>query len=156
MNKKLKAREGVTAFIMILLMAAIIIEVTIASVVVTTSFVAGVFGARLSAEALAAARAGAEDASIRILRTGKCFKESGEYPCPAQCPPDLANNAYSLTVDNRTASIAMCADDSANPTLFTIESVGTAFNRKKKIRTEIGFDTNAKEFKILSFRETPI
>jgi len=134
-----RPEAGVSALPTILLITAIIIEVSVVSAVIATTLSNTRFSERLGAEALSAANAGAHDAMIRVIR----FKD-----CPSD--PDLeCPSAYSLAVGSRSADITI----SAGAGTITIVSTGIALSRQKRVRVILGVDSVTGEVATQSFRE---
>ena len=65
-------QSGAVTLPVILLISGTVMELAIAGVVISALLSNTVFSSRLSAEALAAARAGAQDAIIKIIRYKNC------------------------------------------------------------------------------------
>src|SRR3989338_5812168 len=104
----------------VLLISAIVIELTIAGVILAAFLSNTVFSSKLSSEALAAARAGAQDAIVKIIRD-KNFSAPSGYSLP--------------NISNRTSAQVTVLRDTPVVGLDEITSVGTAFlTRKKKIQ----------------------
>ena len=99
------------------------------------------FGIKLSEEALAAARAGIQDATIRIVR------DKNFNPSP---------NPYTLTIGNRSAQVTICKDTCAGTDKFQVDSLGIAFNKRRKIRAVIYVNSLTGEVKLESEREIAI
>src|SRR3989344_7435502 len=115
-----------------LLLGGIIIEIAIASTFLAYYFNNINFGARLSSEALEAARGGIDDALVRAINNKFCPD--------ATCP-----GSYQVTVaSGRTANVTMvhpgasqpCGADPNNPatTQLEITSVGGTVNRNRTMR----------------------
>src|SRR3990167_5626815 len=71
--------KGISSLPTMLLLGGIIIEIAIAIAFLTYYFNVSNFAARLSAEALAAARAGIDDATIKVVLNKNCPDSS----CPS-------------------------------------------------------------------------
>jgi len=134
----LRSNSGVSALPTILLISAIIVEVSIVSVVLATALNNTRFSERLGVEALSAARAGANDAMIRVTRFKDC-------PSTPECP-----SSYSLNVGIRSADITI-SNGAAG--IITIQSTGRALTTEKSIRVILGIDPVTGEVALQSFRE---
>lgn len=130
-NRRLNT--GVAALPMILLISAIIIEIAVISVVLATTLNNTRFSERLGAEALSAARAGAQDTILKVIR---------EKGCPASLPQ--------LTVGSRSANIT-CTDSGGG--VITIQSTGKALSREKRVQVVLGVDSVTGEVSLQSFKE---
>lgn len=130
--------SGAVTLSVFLLTTLIIFELTIAGVVAANALSNSFFGERLAAEAWQAARAGAGDAIMRVVRT-----------CPLS---NCATSTYSLPVGSRsTAEVSIARDPISGK--ITINSVGGALTRKKKIEAILGVDQGSGQVKVQSFKE---
>lgn len=112
-------QRGQTALPVILLISTIIIEIAITGVLVSYFATNSVFGERLSARALSAANLGIKDAEIKIVRNKGVFGVGGNYD---------------LTVQNDIVSISVSRISNPDNTYtFTIEAIGIAGGRQKKL-----------------------
>ena len=125
----------------ILLVGGLIVEIGIAGAFIAYFLNQSGFGIKLSEEALAAARAGIEDAKIRIVR------DKNFNPSP---------NPYTLTIGNRSAQVTICKDTCAGTDKFQVDSLGIAFNKRRKIRAVIYVNSLTGEVKLESEREIAI
>jgi membrane protein YqaA with SNARE-associated domain len=128
----------------VLIISAIVIELAIAGVIVAAFLSNTVFSSRLSSEALAAARAGAQDAIVKIMRYKNCNATS----CGGAVP-------YTLSLDGERVTAYVEITDNLDNTL-TVKSTGTALVSKKKIQAIIGIDPNSGKINVLSFQEIPL
>lgn len=113
--KILKDARGVSTLPIILLLGGMIMEIAVALALLTYYFNNTNFSIRLSAEALETAKAGIEDAIIKVIRD-KNF--SGNYP---------------LEIEGRVADITVCRHACvAGKT--EILAVASAFNKQKKLK----------------------
>ena len=135
-------KSGVATLPVILLISGIVIELAIAGVVISALLSNTIFSSRLSAEALAAARAGAQDAIVKIIRYKNCNATSCGGPVP-----------YTITLGSRTALVSLV--DNLNDTL-TVTSVGTAVTRKKQIKAVVGVDPVSGKISVVSFEEVSL
>lgn len=144
-------QSGAATLPVILLISGIVIELAIAGIVVSALLTNTVFSSRLSAEALAAARAGAQDAIIKIIRDKNFAAPSPGY-------------SLSIIANRTSAQIIVCRDwktvatpcDTANLGLDEITSIGTALTRKKKIKAVVGVDPSSGKISVVSFGEIPL
>ena len=113
-------RRCVSTLPTMLLLGGIIIEIAIASAFLTYYFNVTNFAARLSAEALAAARAGVDDALIKVVRN----RNFTAYPEP-----------YEVQVTGgRVASVIVCKDTCLGLSGKTqVISGASALNKRSKI-----------------------
>ena len=134
-----EARGAVTLPVF-LLITGIVIELGIAGVVTANALNNTFSGERLATEALEAARAGAQDATMVVLRT-----------CPlTSCPA-----SYNLNVGARaTAQVTITKD--ADPSRVTVSSIGSVLNRKKKMQVILSVDQTTGQVKTQSFKEVPL
>ena len=147
-------QSGAATLPVILLISGIVIELAIAGVVVSALLTNTIFSSRLSAEALAAARAGAQDAIIRIIRYKNC-------PGPDGCPSSYCLNGAldyptctaNGTIAGPTTSVTMSNSGSG---IITVTSIGTAVTRKKKVEAVVGVDTSSGKISILSLEEVSL
>lgn len=122
-----------------LFIGGIIIEIALAGAFISYYLSQSGFGVKMSAEALAAAEAGIQDALIKIIRN-KNFTSSG----------------YSLTVGNRSANIVVCKDTCSGTGKHKIISTGSALTKRRKIEAVVNVDSATGEVKIESIAEATI
>ncbi len=132
-------QSGIATLPVILLISGIVIGLAIAGVVMATLLSNTILSSRLSAEALAVARAGARDAIIKIIR----YKNCNASFCGGAVP-------YTLTLGSRTALVSLV--DNGNNTL-TVTSTGTAVTSRKRIRAVVGVEPLSGKISIVSFKE---
>ncbi|MDO8467273.1 MAG: hypothetical protein Q7S83_04005 [bacterium] len=135
-------RRGVSTLPTMLLLGGIIIEIAIASAFLTYYFNVTNFAARLSAEALAAARAGADDALIQLVRNRNFA------PTP---------NPYEVSVaGGRTALVTICGEACYGVAGKTqVVSIATALNKKSKVEAILTVTTDGK-VTVDSLKEVPL
>ncbi len=135
-----RREAGAVTLPVFLLITGIVIELGIAGVVTANALNNTFSGERLAAEAREAARAGAQDAIMVILRT-----------CPlSSCPA-----SYNLNVGARaTAQVTITRD--IDPSRTIINSTGSVLNRKKKIEVILSIDQTTGQVKTQSFKEVPL
>ena len=137
-----RRQRGVSTLPTMLLLGGIIIEIAIASAFLTYYFNMTNFAARLSAEALAAARAGADDALIQLVRN-------------RNFTPDP--NPYEVTVaGGRTALVTICSEACYGVAGKTrVVSVATALNKKSKVEVIVTITLEGK-VTVDSLKEVPL
>jgi len=97
------------------------------------------FGIKMSAEALAAAEAGVQDALIKIIRN-----------------KDFTSSGYDLTVGNRSANVVVCKDTCAGTGKHKITSIGSALVKRRKIEAVVNVNNTTGEVKIESILEAAL
>lgn len=148
----LRNRHGIAALSSIILFGAIIIEIAI-----TTAFLALMlnninYGARLSSEALFAAKAGLDDATLKLTRN----KDFAFPPPPG----------YDLVVGIRIATIIVCKDFKTtagaspcgaipNVGKYEVTSIGKAANKQRQLRAIIDVDPATGLTRVVSKEEIP-
>ncbi len=132
--------NGISALSTILLISLIILELSVAAALTSASLSNTFYGERMASEALSAARAGAEDAIIRVIR----YKNCPTTGCPA---------SYSVTVGSRSTDVTIADDGQGH---ITITSTGAAFTRKKKVQVILGVNSTTGEVKLQSFAEVTL
>ena len=136
-----KKTSGVSALPALLLISSVLIEVVIVGVVLANALNNSRFNERLAGEAYAAARAGAEDAMLKVIRYKNC-------PTSPGCP-----SSFTLTVGSRSANVTIT--DSGGG-VITIESTGTALLRQKKVEVILGVSPTTGEVSLQSFEEVSL
>lgn len=131
-------QRGAVTLPVFLLITLIVFELAIAGVVAVNALNNSFFGERLAAEAWQAARAGAQDAIITVIRK-----------CPLS---DCSPNNYSLSVGARSSADVTIIRDQVSGKI-TINSTGSSFTRKKKIEVILGVDQETGQVKVQSFKE---
>jgi len=125
----------------VILMSAIIIEIAVAGVVIASALNSTTYSQRLSAQALAAAKAGTDDAFMRIVRYKGC---ASGCPCTVSTPCSIQVGA------NTTATVTMSDNGQG---VITVNSVGTALTRQKKLQMVVGVDSNTGLVSLQSLQE---
>lgn len=156
---KSKLQKGIVTLPIILLIGGIVMELTIAGVVVATLINNTIFSERLSAEALAAAHAGVQDAMVKIIRYN-CFSGMS-IGCPSDdsLSPDvldLSNDRIAEVYISDRMSTDSDGDGTDDTFSFVIDSVGTVLARKKRIEAKVGINPNSGKISIISLEEVPI
>lgn len=133
-----KGKEGIAALPSVLIMGGIIMQLAIVGLLLAYLFTSSSYGARLAAEALNAARAGAQDAITQVIRD-KTFSSVG----------------YTVTTNGRDATVVVTRD---SPTTGqdTITATATALTRQKKVKVILGVNSTTGQVDILSFTEEAI
>lgn len=144
-NSLFKAK-GAAALPIVLLVGSLLVEIGIAGSFIAYFLGQSGFGVKSSAEALAAAEAGIQDARMRIVRN-KNF-----VPSP---------NPYTLTIGDDSAQITVCKElktvstacDTAMTGKFEITSLGMAFTKRRQVRAILYVDSTTGEMKLESEKE---
>lgn len=134
MNNKATAALPAMLFI-----GGIIVEIGIAGAFISYYLSQSGFGVKMSAEALAAAEAGVQDAIIKIIRN-KNFTSSG----------------YDLAVGNRSTNVVVCKDSCSGTGKHKITSIGSAAVKRRKIEAVVNVNSTTGEVKIESILEVAI
>lgn len=144
-NQRLKI-GGVAVLPTVLLVGGLMAAISVSLLFVSYFFGQGSFGIKLSNEALSAAQSGVSDAAMRIAR-------DKNY--------NTANSSYSLTVGNRSAQVIVCAENYKTSSISTpcgtvdftltgkreITSIGSAFNKKRRLKAIININNSNGEIK---------
>jgi uncharacterized protein (UPF0333 family) len=147
-NSLFKAK-GAAALPIVLLVGSLLVEIGIAGSFIAYYLSQSGFGVKLSAEALAAAKAGIQDTKMRIVRN-KNF-----IPSP---------NPYTLNIGNNSAQITVCKElktvstacDTAMSGKFEVTSLGMAFTKRRQVRAILYVDSTTGEMKLESEKEIAI
>lgn len=137
----MKNQKAAVTLSMTLLVGGLIVELGIALAFISYYLMQGGFGLKLSEEALAAARSGIEDATIRIVRDGNF------NPSP---------NPYSITIGNGLAQITVCKDICAGTGKFQVDSLGSVLTKRRQVRAIVSVDSQTGEVKMESEREVSL
>ena len=115
-------RRGQISLPFVLLVGGIIVEIALAGIFTAYFLSTGNLGERLSARASSAAHSGLQDAMVKIAQN----KELGK----------LGDVSYMLEVkmDEADVLISREVDAGTNSYTFTVNSLGTAGNRKEKLQ----------------------
>lgn len=138
--------KGAAALPIVLLVGSLLVEIGIAGSFIAYYLSQSGFGVKLSAEALAAAKAGIQDTKMRIVRN-KNF-----IPSP---------NPYTLNIGNNSAQITVCKElktvstacDTAMAGKFEVTSLGMAFTKRRQIQAILYVDSITGEMKLESEKE---
>ncbi len=127
---------GIVALPTILVIGGIIVEIGLAGVLIAYLVSQSGFGVKLSSEAMAAARAGINDAIIKSVRN---------YDSSA---------STTITVGNYAAETSVIRNPSTDK--YTVYSIGTALNKKRKLKAILNVNDITREIKIESITEEPL
>ncbi len=122
----MKSQKAAVTLSMTILVGGLIVELGIALAFVSYYLMQGGFGLKLSEEAMAAARSGAQDAIMRIVR------DANFNPSP---------NPYTLTIGNGSAQVTVCKDTCAGTGKFQVDSLGSVLTKRRQIRAIIVVDS---------------
>lgn len=144
-SKNVGRQSGISTLPTMLLLGGIIIEIAIASAFLTYYFNVTNYAARLSAEALAAARAGVDDALIQLVRN----KNFTAYPDP-----------YTVEVaGGRVALVTVCKDllppECAGVGKDKVISIASAANKQSKIEAILTITADG-QVSVDSLKEVPL
>lgn len=148
-NSKVRGRvfrrcSGQAALPTILLVGGIIVEIAIAGILIAFILSNSGWGERLSAQALAAAKAGVEDALLKIT-----VNKNFSAPSGGNC-----NCGYNFLVDNRVAEVTVIKDPVGYPSgVHRIISSGKALGRQRKLETILIVDGDTGKVDLKSTRE---
>ena len=138
-------RRGAATLPVVLIVSAIIMEIAITSVIVSSIFGGATLNNRLASEALSTAQAGASDGIIRVLRY-----------CPiGSIAGTICASPYEVVVENRTADVII-KDDPGPPSGSgnkIIISSSTILNRVKRVEVKLSIDQITGKTDIRSFKE---
>ena len=124
-----------------LLLGSIIIEIVIAMAFLTYYFNTLNFSARLTAEALETARAGAQDAILKVLSNKNCPD--------ASCP-----SPYSVvTSTGRSASVTICRDTCIGAGRTQVISIANVFNKQRTIEADLIVDPLTGQVTVQALKE---
>lgn len=140
---KYRVGRGVAVLPLVIISSFIILVVGAAVAFVTFFENQTAFSARKAGEALVASQAGVNDALQKILRDRNF------------------NSSYILTIDGAEAEVAVIKDvvDCAGAFMgktFTVESLGKAQNRQRKIRAAVSADCETGQVVVVSMKEIEI
>ncbi|MDP3991543.1 MAG: hypothetical protein Q8P66_01400 [Candidatus Colwellbacteria bacterium] len=134
----IRQKSGAVTLPVFLLITLIVTELALAGLVTANALNNTLFGERLAIEASQAARAGVQDAIMRVIRS-----------CPlSNCSP----SSYSLSVGSRSSSTVSISRDVVSGNI-TINSTGSSFTRKKKMEAILGVDQTTGKVQIQSLKE---
>lgn len=140
LENKFKAANGVATLPVIILIGGVLIEIGIAGAFMAYFLSQSGFGIKLSEEALAVARAGIQDAEMKIVR------DKNFVLCPSSDP-------CILNVGNNSTQIIVCKDTCAGTGKFEITSLGSAFTKRRQIRAILSVSSTTGEVELESEKE---
>lgn len=129
--------KGIVALPTILLVGGIITEIGIAGMLISYFLSQSGAGAKLSFEAMAAAESGVNDALIRIARNKNFFTSA----------------TTTLSIGSRTAEVSV--NSNYAPGKSRIISIGTAFNKKRRLEAIVNINSVTGEAKVELINEVP-
>lgn len=122
-------KRGIASLPLILLLGAIIIEVSIASVFFLSYLNTSVYGTRMANQALVAAQTGINDAILRIIANKECGVD-----------PSCSDSPYDIVINDNTATVTICKNTSGCPGVpaildgqHRVTSLGKALTRQRKL-----------------------
>lgn len=139
MEHAFRAKRGVAALPTMLLIGGIVIEIAIAGAFLAFVFISSNLSAKLNATAVAVARAGVQDAMLRIVRDKGYSNALG----------------YTLTVGSYSAAVTVTAG-SPIAGEDTIISTATVLTRQKSFQAVVSVDSTTGEVRLVSFTEIPV
>jgi hypothetical protein len=124
-RKRGSCSAGQATLSFILLVSGVVLEVAIAGSFVAYFMNAAGFGERLAARALAAARAGVDDAMLQVVRNKELVT--------------AGTSAYAFSMGGDTASvlISRTSDSGAGTYIYSVASTGVAGSRERKLVARI-------------------
>ncbi len=125
--------SGQAALPAVLLICGVITEIAIAGTLVAFVLSSSGLGERLSSQALAAAKAGVQDAFIKIT-----IDKNFNFPA-----------GYNFSVDSRSVLVTVTQGINA----ATVISTGTALSRQRKLEAILLVDQNTGKVDLKSIRE---
>jgi len=138
---------GVATLPTMLLLGAIIIEIAIAMAFLTYYFNTIIYGSRLAAEALEVARAGADEAVLRVIR-------DKNYSSVTPFTFTVSQNPL------RTANVQVCKDILCDSSLANgkteILSTSAVLNRLARIRVILNVDATTGLVGVDAYEEKPL
>lgn len=134
----IKPKKAIAALPSIIIMGGIVLEIAIVGAFLAYLFSQSGYGIRLSAEALNAARAGAQDGILRVVRN-----------------KDFSSSGYALTTNGRTATVIVLASTPSSG-FTTITSDASALSRRKKVKVVLAIDSLTSKVEVVSYEEITI
>src|SRR3989344_9200292 len=120
-----KEEEGAVTLPVFLLITLIVTELALAGLVTANALNNTLFGERLAIEASQAARAGAQDAILSVIRR-----------CPLS---ECQSTSYTLPVGSRSTAEVTISRDVVSGNI-TITSIGKSFTRNKQVEVVLAVD----------------
>ena len=141
-----RASSGIASLPAILLMGAIIVEVAVASVFLLTYLNNSVYGARLSEQALVAARSGINDAVSRVILNKDCGADAG-------CAP-LYPDTYTITVEGAYVDVSICKDTCVSGK-HQVVAIGRALTKQHRVVAVLTVDSFTGLVTVDSIKDQP-
>lgn len=135
------ATRGIVAFSTILILSAIVVEVGVAASVLVYFLNRSNYGVRLTNEAFAAARAGIDDAVVRVLRTRFYPTCEAAYTIPVG-----ASVQADVTITNVDCS-------AVSETQYTVFSIGRVTGKRRTLQATLGLHPTTREVRVLTVTE---
>lgn len=140
--RTIRFKNGVAALPTMIVIGGVIVEIAVAGAFLAFVFIRSGLAARLNVEATTVARAGVQDALLRLTRD-KSFSSTG----------------YSLSVGSYSTTVTVtknnnCTIDSTGRTCIT--SLGSALTRQKKFQAITTVDGTTGEVRVISLFEVAI
>lgn len=136
----LKLKEGIAALPTMLLLGGLVVEIIIGVTATSYIFVQSEFGYRLSSEAFMAARAGIEDAIMKVVLN-----------------KNFTSSPYTLAVGNYSADVNICGNPPcAAIGKFKITSLGKAQSRRRNLQAILNVDSVTGEVRLESLKEVQL
>ncbi len=143
----IQIKKGAATLAAILLISGIVMELAISGLIVGVLVSNTVASSKMAAQALVAARTGAEDATVKITRYKNCSALATAFSITCD-----GVTTYPLTVDTASATVGVI--DNADGTLKVV-SIGTAGTRKKRFEAVVGVDAFSGQIIVISMQEKP-
>ncbi|MEK7195806.1 MAG: hypothetical protein AAB659_01005 [Patescibacteria group bacterium] len=143
----IQIKKGAATLAAILLISGIVMELAISGLIVGVLVSNTVASSKLAAQALVAARTGAEDAAVKIVRYKNCSALATAFSITCD-----GVTTYPLTVDTASATVGVI--DNADGTLKVV-SIGNAGTRKKRFEAVMGVDAFSGQIIVISMQEKP-
>ena len=139
--------KGAATLPLVLLIGGLIVEIGITGVFLAYFISQSSLGVKLSEQALAVARAGIQDAKIKIIRN-----------------KDFQTSNYTLNVENNSAQITVCKNfktdltpcDTPMDKKYEITSLGIVSTKQRKIQTILYVDPTTGKAELESEKEIEI
>ncbi len=141
MRLDLYKNRGIAALPTLLLVGGIITGISIALTASVYLYINSTSGANLSLKALSVAKSGVYDGLMKVVRD-----------------KSLISANYTLNIGNQTATITICRDSAecGGSGKFKIDSIGTAFTRRKKMEAIVAVDPDTGITKLESMKEVAL
>ena len=141
--KKIKNKDGVAALVTVLLLGGFIVEIAFVGGTLVYLLTGTNLGVRLSAEALAAAQAGVDDAVLRVIR--------GDYSVSYSLP---ATGSASAGVEIGYGD-SFCASGAAAQDVVAT-STGAAFSKQRQLVAHMSVECATRVVNISSVTEISV